>query len=410
MIKIIHISHTDDKSGAGIAAKRIHLSLLNNDFEVKSIMRVNRLFSKKDSSIIGPKKIKKISFYMKMIIERKIIDFLKYQDNNFHSLSIFPSDLFKELNKSDFEIIHLHWVQHEMLSIESIGKINKPIVWTFHDLWPCFKTAHYPHNTNLKLINKKNKLQEFTDNWCFKRKKTSWVKSFNIVCPSKWMANEVRKSEIMNNCNIEVIPNPLDTKIFKPVEVKKARTILNINTKKNIILFGSLDGPKDLRKGFDLFEKLIEVIANKYYDFEILTFGKENKFNFLKKITIRNLGIIENKHKLAIIYSASDLMIVPSRLESFGQTASEAQSCGTPVIAFNTSGLKDIVEDGETGYLIEKYNYKKMAEKVIELFNNKPKLDYLGKEARENALKKFSQEIIAKKYIKLYKRIKNKKA
>ena len=102
-------------------------------------------------------------------------------------------------------------------------------------------------------------------------------------------------------------------------------------------------------------------------------------------------------------------MVVPSRLESFGQTASEAQSCGTPVIAFNTSGLKDIVEDGETGYLIEKYNYKIMAEKIIDLFKDKSKLNYLGKNARINAIKKFSKEIVAKKYLKLYKSIQNEK-
>ena len=411
MIKIIHISHTDDKSGAGIAAKRIHLSLLNNDFYVKSIMRVNRLFTKNQSSIIGAKKIKKFIFYVKMFLERKIIDLLNYQDNNFHSLSIFPSFLYKELNKSDFDIIHLHWVQHEMISIEAIGKIEKPIVWTFHDLWPCCKTAHYPDSImDLKLRNKKYKLQEIIDNWCFKRKKNSWSKSINIVCPSKWMAKQVRNSEIMKNCNIKVIPNPLDTNIFKPVEFKEARTILNINPNKNIILFGSLDGSKDLRKGFDLFEKLIEAILEEYCDFEILTFGKEMKFTFLKRIPIKNLGKIDNIQKLATIYSASNLMVVPSRLESFGQTASEAQSCGTPVIAFKTSGLKDIVEDGETGYLIEKYNYKIMAEKIIDLFKDKSKLNYLGKNARRNAIKKFSQEIVAKKYLKLYKNIQNGKA
>ena len=409
MINIIHISHTDDKSGAGIAAKRIHISLIKNDFNIRSIMKVNKLFSKNDSSIVGINKLEKIIFFIKLIIERKIIDFLNYQDNNFHSLSIFPSNLHKKLNNSDFDIIHLHWVQHEMISIESIGKIKKPIVWTFHDLWPCFKTAHYPDKINSKKIKKNNIFQEFIDNWCLKRKQTSWKKPFNIVCPSNWMADEVRKSEIMDKCNIEVIPNPLDINIFKPMEVKKARSILDINSRKNIILFGSLDGSKDFRKGFDLFEKLIEVISNEYWNFEILTFGKETKLNFAKNITIRNLGLIKNKKKLAIIYSASDLMIVPSRLESFGQTASEAQSCGTPVLAFKTSGLIDIIEDGKTGYLIEKYNCKKMAKKIIELLEDKPQLSLLGKEARNNAIKKFSQEIVAKKYIKFYKSILNKK-
>ena len=62
-----------------------------------------------------------------------------------HSFNWFPSLLDREINKSDNDIVNLHWIQNEMISIESISRIKKPIVWTFHDAWAFCGTEHYPN-------------------------------------------------------------------------------------------------------------------------------------------------------------------------------------------------------------------------------------------------------------------------
>ncbi|KGG02882.1 putative glycosyl transferase [Prochlorococcus marinus str. MIT 9321] len=409
-MKVIHLSHTHDKSGAGIAAKRIHSSIFQNKkLNIKSSMRVNRLFDKNDQSIYGPSYINKIIVLIKMFLERKIINFLAYKDSNFHSLSILPNYLYKEINNYDIDLVHLHWVQHEMLSIESIGKIKKPIIWTFHDSWPYQKTAHYPiFKKKVNQINQKYKLQKLVDNWCLRRKKDSWNNYMAIVCPSTWMANNVKKSELMNKHHIEVIPNPLDTNIFKPFEANQARSILGINKKSKVILFGALDGSKDPRKGFDLFKKIIEKLPQDFNEIEVLIFGsKLAPSQFKNKIPIRNLGIIKDRRHLAKIYSASDLMVIPSRLESFGQTASEAHSCGTPVIAFDTSGLKDIVLNESTGFLIKKYDCEEMSRKIISLIENKKLIKKFSDNARKRALEKWSYEVVSHEYFKLYEKVYN---
>ncbi len=407
-MKVIHVSHTHDRSGAGIAAKRIHFSIFQNTkLNIQSSMRVNRLFDKNEKSIYGPKHFNKLIQLFKMFLERKIINFLEYKDDNFHSLSIFPNHLYKELNCKNIDLVHLHWVQHEMLSIESIGKIKKPIVWTFHDSWPYQKTSHYPLFTKkLNSNNQKTKLQNMVDNWCLKKKEDSWNNYMFIVCPSRWMAKNVRKSKLMRNHNIKVIPNPLDTNIFKPYESKKARSILEINEKSKIILFGALDGAKDPRKGFDLFKKIIKKLSQSSAEIEVLTFGSKLPFSKnINNIPIRNLGKINDPNKLAKIYSASDLMVIPSRLESFGQTASEAHSCGTPVIAFNTSGLKDIILNENTGFLIEKYDCEEMSRKIISLIKNTKLIKQFGKNARKRALEKWSYNVVSNEYFKLYEEI-----
>ena len=109
-----------------------------------------------------------------------------------------------------------------------------------------------------------------------------------------------------------------------------------------------------------------------------------------------------NEDYLALIYSAADLMIVPSRQESFGQTASEAMSCGTPVIAYNYSGLIDIVDNNENGILIDPYDYSEMSKSIIQILNQKDKLIEFGGNARKKALREWSYKIVSEKYKNIY--------
>jgi glycosyltransferase involved in cell wall biosynthesis len=87
-------------------------------------------------------------------------------------------------------------------------------------------------------------------------------------------------------------------------------------------------------------------------------------------LEVINLGLIKDDNFLAGVYSAADITIVPSRSESFGQVAAESLSCGTPVAAFNTSGLKDIIDHKETGYLADYLDIADLARGVEYLLNN----------------------------------------
>ena len=61
--------------------------------------------------------------------------FLKTKNPILHSPSFLSSSWVKKINSSDADIVNLHWVQHEMLSVSDISKIKKPLVWTLHDMW-----------------------------------------------------------------------------------------------------------------------------------------------------------------------------------------------------------------------------------------------------------------------------------
>ncbi len=138
-MKVIHIS-SSDSGGAGRAAYRIHKSLLS--IGINSEMWVNRKKTR-DSKVFSPVgKFSKILTYLKPHTRIPFRQLLLTRNTILHSPAIFVSSWIRKINQSDADIINLHWVQHEMLSISDIAKINKPIVWTLHDMWAFCGAEH----------------------------------------------------------------------------------------------------------------------------------------------------------------------------------------------------------------------------------------------------------------------------
>ncbi len=417
MIRILHLSYCDKHTGAGIAAKRIHNCIEDyNDPIIKSLLRINTC-SEDNQNIKGTKRpITKFYNFSKKYIERILIKFFKYEDQIFHSISAFPSLKHHEINNLNIDLVHIHWVQHETISIEEIGKIKFPIIWTLHDCWPFSATEHYQRNDlDKRYINGykiKNlfAISDYVDKFCFFRKKLSWRNHISLIAPSKWMRDCAKNSLLMKNKQIIIIPNPIDTKVFRPINKKIARKSLKLNNNKKVILFGSLEGGQDPRKGADLLIDVLKFLNFNKEDIQIVIFGKKKNDQDIFNNTffeIKHLGIINSIHKLSKVYSAADIFIIPSRIESFGQTAAEAQSCGTPVAGFDIGGIKDIISHDENGILIEPFNTKKMAMAIENLLKEEEKILRFSKASRENALNNWDNKKIAESHISFYKKVLN---
>jgi glycosyltransferase involved in cell wall biosynthesis len=114
------------------------------------------------------------------------------------------------------------------------------------------------------------------------------------------------------------------------------------------------------------------------------------------------LGYVRDDLVLSLIYSAADVMVVPSIQEAFGQTASEALSCGTPVVAFNATGLKDIVDHQQNGYLATPFDIEDLEKGIIWVLEDKIRHHKLKINAREKSLREFASEVQAHRYLMLY--------
>ena len=143
---VLHISTSDIEGGAARASFRLNQALNNNKkLNIKSSMRVLNMRSDDKTVFTSKSKIEKYKSKLKNIVSIKIQRLQKSTNNILHSSSIFSSQILDEINSSKADIIHLHWVQGEMLSIEDMGKINKKMIWTFHDAWPFCGSEHYPN-------------------------------------------------------------------------------------------------------------------------------------------------------------------------------------------------------------------------------------------------------------------------
>ena len=411
-MKVIHLTYSNFIGGASIAANRINNAL--NKEKINSMMWVNEsnVIKAKNKKIIN--KLAKSFERTRRFITWPLIKTLKTNIPIHHSISILPSKWVKLINKSDADFVHLHWVQREMLSIHDIGIIKKPIIWTLHDMWPFCGAEHYTNDNRWRqgynINNRPNYETGFDLNrWTWQRKKFNWKNPIHIVTPSKWLAKCVSESQLMSSWPVNVIANPIDTNYWKPLDKTLARKEFNLPIDVNLLLFGAIGGTKDPRKGFDLLIKSLKYLKNdlSFKKLELVILGqKTTSLPFAIDFPIHFIGHTNDKKILRSLYNAVDALVIPSRQDNLPNTGLEANACATPVIAFNTGGLADIVEHRHTGYLAEPYVIMDLANGISWVLRNID-IAKLSINTRKRAIEKFSESLIAKKYLAIYKKVLN---
>ncbi len=408
-MKPLLVNTHDIKGGAARAAYRLHKGLMN--IGINSIYLV-REKSIDDFTILGPqtkleKVVGKIQPYIDTISLRKYANRKKV---NFSPAKV-SRNIVSKISQLRPDIIHLQWITNGFISIETLKRIKQPIIWTFHDMWPFTGGCHYDESCGryhefcgkCPILNS-TKLNDLS-NRILKRKRKNWENlNITIVTISKWLANCVRKSSLFKLNRIEIIPNGLNIQTYKPIKKEIAREILVLPPKKVFILFGALSATSDTRKGFQYLHSVFKKIKNNNIkNIEILIFGASKpQKTFTFGYPIHYLGHFNDDLSLAVVYSAADVMLVPSIQEGFGQTASEAMACGTPVVAFDGTGLADIIDHKFNGYLAKPYDTKDFAKGIIWILKDQKRYCRLSYNSRRKAEMEFDVEKVSKKYVKIY--------
>jgi glycosyltransferase involved in cell wall biosynthesis len=402
-MKILHVSYSDIKGGAAIAANRLHNGFLKKKFN--SWLLVNEKISK-DKKIIGFTNIYDLFVNLiKKLFIKTVNKVLRHKVGEFYSLNYFRSKTLERINIIKPDIINLHWVNNEMISIEEIAQIKQPFFWTIVDMWPFSGVEHYNQNSNFL---KKNKFSfsTFINENTLKRKKLFYKTNFKVIAISNWLAKEAKKSFLFKNKIIYTIPLGLDFNIWKPINKTIARNHLNFNEKKKYILFSSTNGTKDFRKGFDVFLKTIDLLKIDKNLLHLIIIGKSEHKSFLyNKISYTEFKknfFLEPK-ELIKIYSACDLLVAPSLLEAFGQVALEAASCNLPTVAFDNTGIADIIRHKKTGYLAKFLDIEDFAKGVDWFLKDNNKIN--NNNIRNYVKNKFSIDHIVNKYKHIYSKI-----
>lgn len=328
-----------------------------------------------------------------------------------HSLARFSSGLGRWIGAQEVDIVNLHWIAAETLSIAEIGAIRQPVVWTMHDMWPFSGAEHYEDPahpgrwregygaSNRPAGDRGPDL----DRRVWEKKRRVWAgRRFHLVSPSNWLADCARQSALFAGQPCHVIPNPIDTAVFRPIDRRLARGLLNLDPERRYVLFGAMSSTSDPRKGFaHLLPALHRLAADPALaqDTELLVFGASPPENPPDLgLPAHYLGSFHDDLTLALLYSAADVFAAPSVQDNLPNTLVEASACGTPSVAFAIGGMPDLILPGQTGHLARAFDPEDFARALSRTLTDPPPRAPI----RDFALARFAPEVVAARYAALY--------
>ena len=304
------------------------------------------------------------------------------------------------------DIVHLHWI-NGLVSIRSLKKVTKPLVWTLRDMWPFTGGCHHALDCDRytdvcgRCPQLGSTRERDLTSFVLRHKQASIPKTVRVVGISRWISERASESSLFRDCDVRTISNNVDTDVFAPIEKPVARQALGLDDSRRLVLVGAQD-VKSIYKGFDLFLDALSALRGD--DLRIVVFGKSGEavpesFGF----PVTSLGLLSDPISLRLAYSAADVFVAPSRAESFGKTLAEALSCATPVVCFDATGPKDIVEHKACGYKAAPFDPEDLA-RGIRWVLEQPAVAYgeLCSNARQRAQSAFDSRIIARQYAALY--------
>ncbi len=415
-LKVIHLNTYDGNGGAGRACLRLNKALINQGID--SEVWVGFKFSK-DPGVksFSTGAIKRAATALGILSERYISASATKNLKLPFSIPVWGRDISGHIALQQADIIHIHWINHAFLrpaDIEKLAKLNKPIVWTFHDSnmftggchvrFSCNQFENECGNCPILITSGPND-QSHTI-WQAKNKA---YKSLNIsvIAPSLWMRASAGRSSLAGNREVVNIANTIDTKLFRPLSKAEARIKANIAPDVFVILSGFMPSKNDSHKGTSYLLEALRYLKTSIPErkIELVVFGNRDEGNladFAIKTTF--LGTISSDEKLASCYNMADVFITSTLEDNLPNTVMESLSCGTPVVAFATGGIPDMIEHKQNGYLAE---YKSSLElsKGIEWVYKHPNIEAIRKNARESVVKNFSEPVIANKHVDLYQQL-----
>jgi len=406
-MRVVHIVGDDIGSGAGRGAYWLHLGLLEMNVNSKLIMRPNGTPPEIDEGVIPI-----YSGFLGKVINRTIrmrekLPLLAYPNrrNYIFSTGLFGYQFNEILEAVGCDIVHLHWINRSMLALETLRKLRWPIVWTMRDMWPFTGGCHYSMNCTRffeecgSCPQLGSSMPNDLSRYVLERKRLAFGNRIHFVAISKWLGQCARKSSLLCNHQIAVIPNIIDITSFFPGDRVEARRRLQIAEGAKVVLAGAsnLNG---FHKGFATFIRIVPRLLE--HGCSIYLFGK-GKLRVEREGAgkIQSFGEIKNNAILRDLYASADVFVCPSVQEAFGKVIVEAMACGTPVAAFDTGGASDIVTHKETGWLAPIGDEHALANGILWLMQRKEN-NRLREMCAKDASERFAARVVVPKYLDIY--------
>lgn len=414
-LKIVHLNTYDGNGGAGRACLRLN-DALQQAGVASQMLTFYKFGNNPNIANFSARPFGRAMAIFNIFAERFLAKWLTKKVKTPFSLQWFGSAIHQHPLIKDADIIHIHWINHGFLTpknLAQLARLEKPIVWTFHDSNAFTGGCHVRYNCEnyhrqcgqcpLLWLGGDNDISH--RNWLRKQKAYSQL-NFHIVAPSVWMQQSARQSSLLGLRKSTVIANTIEISVFKPYVKVEAKKILRIAPHKFVMMSGFMPSKNDKHKGTEYLLAALQELAKRpqinSHEIELVIFGNKTDQNmpqFPFKTTF--LGAISKDDHLAKCYAAADVFITASLEDNLPNTVMESLACATPVVAFETGGIPDMVKHMENGYLAKYKSATDLANGIEWLYLSTNRAQ-IQKQARLTVLQEFAPTLIVQKHIELY--------
>ncbi len=406
-MRVLIVNTSERTGGAAVAASRLMKALNNNGVKAKMLVRDKESDS---LTVVGLPKSPMLHWYF--LWERLVI-FCRLHFSRKHLFEIdianTGSDITKLREFQEADVIHLHWINQGMLSLNGICKIlrsGKPVVWTMHDIWPatgiCHLTlgCHYFVNrcANCKYLPGGGGSNDLASRIWQKKQQMQADENIYYVACSRWLESEAKTSALLKGQKITSIPNPIDTHIYKKGNKEEARQRLGLPLDKKLILFASQRVTNE-NKGMSY---LIEACRQLSDLCEVVILGGHaEEVEAQLPMKAYPLGYVNEEQRIVDVYNAADVFVLPSLSENLPNTIMEAMACGVPCVAFKVGGIPEEIDHLKNGYVAVYRDAEDLAKGIAWVLEE---ADYesLSQQAVHKVMQCYSQRSVAVKYLEVY--------
>ena len=411
-MRVLIVNTSERTGGAAVAANRLMKALNNHGIKAKMLVR------DKETDSLTVSALPRSPWLRWNFLWERLVIFVRCHFSRKHLFEIdlanTGSDITRLREFQEADIIHLHWINQGMLSLNSIRKIlrsGKPVVWTMHDIWPataiCHVTLGCRHFTTrcygCRLLGKGDCDDLSTTVWQRKRRMLNDENIFFVAC-SRWLESEAKASALLKGHKITSIPNPIDTHIYNRCHKKEARERLGLPQDRRLILFSSQRVTTPL-KGMDyLIEacQLLGDLTKSQTPYEVVILGGHAE-EVVEQLPLKAhpLGYVNEEQRIVDVYNAADVFVLPSLSENLPNTIMEAMACGLPCVGFKVGGIPEEIDHKQNGYVADYRSAEDLA-RGIQWILNEADYESLSRNAIQKVVRNYSQQSVALRYAEVY--------
>ncbi len=394
-MKVVHIC-ASMTGGAGAAAFRLHQALRSSGID--SVM----LTMYDDREELHVHSLKRPLLYrilgrLPYIGQRKYTAFFRKYEDETQALT-FPDAVYDcslDTIIQSADVINLHWVGNMLNYRKFFTNVRKPIVWTLHDMNPFMGALHFASDME-KLLGDEQALR--LERKISEKKAQAYKNTLNLtIAPlCHWMKEESAASAAFAERPHILVKNCVDINVYNPQARERCKLSINLPIEKKILLYVSqhVNNP---RKGSGILRAASTQLPQNCVLLVVGAGAIEGGDNII------NVGLVNDASELAFLYASADALILPSIEDNLPNTMLEALCCGTPVLAFNQGGMKDVIEHGKNGLLSSEMTAAGLLSMINAYCANG--VEWARESISEQAHARFSPKAVAGQYVEIYRQL-----